>query len=141
MARRRKTKWACTRQSKGIKCNTLNPIRAQKCSSCGKPKPKPSRPKHMAALNESYEHYLEINGGEHCGMCGRPPTPGRRLDRDHDHVGLGFPRGLLCVDCNRHLGHWYTLERVEAMLAYLRRHRDRMAESANLTDGDWEGAA
>jgi hypothetical protein len=131
---RRKTKWLCQRQAKGVKCLHLNPVRKQTCEKCGKAKPAVKRPKHMAALNETYEHYLQINGGEQCGMCGRAPTPGRRLDRDHDHVGLGYPRGLLCVDCNRHLGHWYTIGRVRSMLAYLERHEARMAELTEETE-------
>jgi DNA (cytosine-5)-methyltransferase 1 len=61
VARRRKTRWFCTRQSKGVKCNTWNPIRAQKCHVCGKPKPAVKKPKHMAALNESYEHYIHAS--------------------------------------------------------------------------------
>lgn len=57
----------------------------------------------MAALDLPYEHYVEINGGEFCGICGDPPKPGRRLCRDHAHEGNGTPRGLLCVKCNRFL--------------------------------------
>jgi hypothetical protein len=32
----------------------------------------------MAALDLTYEHYVEINGGEHCGICGKPRSPERR---------------------------------------------------------------
>jgi len=41
---------------------------------------------------------------------------------------------------NRHLGHWYTIPRLEAMLGYLRRHTRRMEELAAspITDDDWE---
>jgi hypothetical protein len=81
----------------------------------------------MAALNETYEHYIHINGGEHCGICGRGPTPGRRLDRDHEHTtgGLGVPRGLLCSLHNRWLPHWMTLELARGIVAYLERHENR----------------
>jgi hypothetical protein len=60
----------------------------------------------MAALDIPYETYVRINGGEHCAICLRRPSPGRRLDRDHDHR-TGQPRGLLCggrMGCNRRLG-------------------------------------
>jgi hypothetical protein len=63
----------------------------------------------MVGLDISYEEYVEINGGEFCGICGRPPSAKRRLDRDHSHED-GRPRGLLCARCNRHLAHWLTVE-------------------------------
>ena len=40
----------------------------------------------MAALEQSYEVYLELNGGrEECAICGAPRR-GKRLDRDHNHL-------------------------------------------------------
>jgi hypothetical protein len=95
---------------------------------CGKARPPKRQPKHMAALNNSYEHFVEINGGEHCGICKAPPLPHRRLDRDHAHTtgGLGEPRGLLCRFCNMRLSYQMTEEWLEATLAYVRRHRLRM---------------
>jgi hypothetical protein len=147
VARRRKTRWACTRQKGGVKCNTWNPIRAQRCHVCGKPKPAAKKPKHMAALNESYEHYIEINGGEHCGICGTTvaerKTPGKKFQRDHAHIttGLGEPRGLLCTACNMRLGQRLTLEWMQAAVDYLRRHEARMADLRAITDDDWEGEA
>jgi hypothetical protein len=56
----------------------------------------------MAALDTPYEVYIELNGGEHCAICGAKPSNGRRLDRDHDHT-TGKPRGLLCHRHNRGL--------------------------------------
>lgn len=56
----------------------------------------------MAALELPYEHYVAINGGEHCGICGRRASGTRRLDRDHDHK-TGVPRGLLCFRHNKGL--------------------------------------
>jgi hypothetical protein len=142
---RRKTRWFCTRQSKGVKCNTWNPIRTQKCHICDKPKPAVKKPKHMAALNESYEHYIEINReahgvGEVCAICGRPPVT-RKLDRDHTHTtrGFGEPRGLLCAMHNKFLPYWMTLELAESIADYLRRHEARMADLRAITDDDWEG--
>lgn len=71
----------------------------------------------MKALDLSYEEYIAINGGEHCGICGAPPVPGRKLDRDHEHVGDGVARGLLCKKCNRSLVKTrYGLEMTPAWL-------------------------
>lgn len=133
MARRRPKFWTCTRQTKGVKCNTLVPVAKRKCPSCGKARPKKSPPKHMAALNNSYEHFIEINGGEHCGICGitreQTSTPNQRMQRDHVHTttGLGEPRGLLCIACNIRLSDRMTVEWTRAALAYLERHEIRMA--------------
>jgi hypothetical protein len=57
----------------------------------------------MSALDVPYETYVELNGGEHCGICGKGPTPNRKLDKDHEHKGVGRPRGLLCWRHNRAL--------------------------------------
>src|SRR5689334_2832443 len=88
--------WTCQRQTDGQKCRQKNPPRARKCVACGKPRPPKRKPAHMQALELPYEHYVEINGGEFCFICGAPPSNGRRLHRDHEHVGDGRPRGLLC---------------------------------------------
>jgi hypothetical protein len=116
--------WRCQRQTGGKKCLHDNPSRLRKCQQCGKSRPPRKRPDHMKALDLPYEHYIEINGGEHCGICGQPPKPGKRLHRDHDHkTGLG--RGLLCFQCNRMLGNkqarWLRLAAY-----YLERHEDRV---------------
>jgi hypothetical protein len=62
---------------------------------------------------------------ESCCVCGRPRSLERRHDRDHDHlkgsVSFGKPRGLACVSCNRIMVRELTLERAEAICAYLRR--------------------
>lgn len=117
----------------GVKCNTLNPALKRKCTKCGKDRPTKSPPKHMAALNESYEHYIEINMeahgvGEVCAICHRSPRT-RKLDRDHAHTvtGLGEPRGLLCPMHNKFLPHWMTLGLARDLVAYLERHEARMA--------------
>jgi len=89
---------------------------------CLKPRPPRKRPAHMSALDLSYEEYIKINGGvERCGICGRKPSPNRRLDRDHEHRGDGTPRGLLCVFCNRMLGPKVTPEWLRAAADYLDR--------------------
>lgn len=75
----------------------------------------------MAALALPYEHYVEINGGEFCGICGALPKSHKRLDRDHEHRGDGKARGLLCWACNRQLRTWATIEWLKAAAAYLER--------------------
>jgi hypothetical protein len=80
----------------------------------------------MAALDIPYAEYVRINGGEHCGICGKVPEPGgRRLDRDHEHKGVGAARGLLCFACNRQLRTWATVDWLSAAIAYLKRHEGR----------------
>ena len=76
----------------------------------------------MKALLVSYEEFIVLNRGELCGICGRPPGPTRRLDRDHDHKA-GKPRGLLCARCNRALPSWMTPMWLTAAAAYLERTR------------------
>jgi hypothetical protein len=71
-------------------------------------------------LDTPYEEWV-AKYGEVCGICGRPPNPNRRLDRDHSHEGDGFARGVLCHACNRALRHGITPEWLEAAAAYLRR--------------------
>jgi hypothetical protein len=108
----RSSGWTCQRQSAGTKCRAKNPARSRKCATCGKARPARKKPAHMAALDLSYEAYVELNGGERCGICGRTrdqlPDPSRRLDRDHEHKGTGKPRGLLCRECNRRLKSYMT---------------------------------
>lgn len=79
----------------------------------------------MAALDLPYEHYIEINGGEHCGICGAARSPDRRLQRDHDHRGPGHPRGLLCFACNRWLRGFMTIDWMRRAIAYLERAEAR----------------
>jgi hypothetical protein len=104
--------WKCQRVAARVKCGASNPARSRKCSACGKPRPVKRKPAHMAALDLTYEQYIEINGGEFCGICGRTrdqlANPARRLDRDHEHSGAGKARGLLCRECNRRLKSFMT---------------------------------
>lgn len=116
---RSKPTWTCKRVIDGTRCGTVNGWRLRKCTACAKPRPQRQRPAHMAALDLPYEAYISINGGEHCGICGKRPD-GRRLDRDHDHK-TGRPRGLLCWACNRQLRTWATVEWLERAAVYLRR--------------------
>jgi hypothetical protein len=97
--------WTCQKGTDGIKCGALNPNRNRKCKTCGKTKRDRSseRPKHLSALDLPYSHYVAINGGEFCAICGATPKPGGVLNRDHAHVGVGIPRGLLCWRHNQAL--------------------------------------
>lgn len=116
--------WTCQRSSAGAKCAHVNPARKRKCEACGKERPARKRPAHMAALDLPYEFYVEINGGEHCGICGCGPKDGRRLNRDHDHV-TGEPRGLLCWLDNKFLRRGMTIDWMRRAIAYLERAEAR----------------
>lgn len=77
------------------------------------------RSAHMKALELPYEFYVELNGGEDCGICGRARKT-RKLSRDHDHR-TGKPRGLLCFPCNAALRPYMTLAWMHAAVEYLER--------------------
>jgi hypothetical protein len=96
--------WTCQRQRGGTKCRTKNLAVKQKCTTCGSPRPTRKRKPHFDILDLPYEAFVLVNGNsENCGICGAPPTT-KRNDRDHEHVGVGLARGLLCHRCNRVLG-------------------------------------
>ena len=128
---RRKTAWICDRKTAGVKCNTRNELRLKLCKNCGKARPPVKKPKHMQSLNTSYEAYIELNGGEHCGICGiareQTKNPERRLDRDHGHGVFGAPRGLLCRGCNIRLAYWMTPGWLRAAADYLDREDQERA--------------
>ena len=125
--------WTCPR------CKAQWPRTIEKCRSesaelgpCSGRRPRPKRPKHQIALDLfPYEVWVQAFG-ERCGVCGRPPGPNRRLDRDHDHR-TGEPRGLLCHRCNRALPNWMTADWLRNALAYLTRDRPDFEE---LPDAD-----
>ena len=113
--------WVCYRQQDGRKCLYRNPRVKQKCEMCGGARPTAKKPKHMVALETTYDEYVAINGGEHCAICDRRRTEkDRRLDRDHDHR-TGRPRGLLCSRCNRWLVNFMTPAWLRAAADYLER--------------------
>lgn len=115
--------WRCRRVSGGVKCGHVNPRRLHKCESCGKPR-------HAIGLavkdapDMPYEEYVRIFG-ERCGICGRVPQPGEKLDRDHEHRRGRRARGLLCRGCNLHVRDWMDPDWLELVIVYLRRARCR----------------
>lgn len=116
--------WTCQRTTKGARCGTRNAPRARKCESCGKARPAKKRPAHRAVLSVPYERWLQATGmaegSEVCMVCGKPPKPGKRLQRDHDHI-TGAARGLLCWPCNSRLPVGATLAWVARADVYLKR--------------------
>lgn len=120
-----RSKWTCP------KCRALNQrTSSRKCLTCeGLTKPKRRVPAHAVTLRDhNHAHYAAINelihgAGDTCGVCRKPPTDARNLDRDHDHV-TGLPRGLACPGnqgCNALMPRQMTLERARAIVAYLER--------------------
>ena len=119
--------WTCQRSSGGTKCGATNFKRFQKCQTCGKKRPATKKKDHERALELTYEDYVLINGGDHCGICGYERKPGeRKLDRDHAHVGpiAGRPRGLLCHGCNRTLSFRMEISARGQLVEWLRRAAD-----------------
>jgi len=110
----------------------------QKCAGegCRRSRPKRRVPAHARTLrDDSYAVYEKVNaelhgaafGGEWtpdcCGVCGKPPTTARHMDRDHDHE-TGLPRGLACpgnTGCNALMPRQMTLERARLIVGYLER--------------------
>jgi len=116
LATKKKGTWLCPL------CGHRNETRtsSRKCHNpdCGElSKPAKRRRKHAECLDTiSYEEWVlisvEIHGDElyACAACGKPPSEGRRHDRDHDHK-TGQPRGLLCpgnYGCNYMILPWIT---------------------------------
>lgn len=134
---RRASGWTCQKITHGIKCGHHNPPRTRKCRKCLKARPiRHTVMSDSKALAIPYEEYVKINGGEHCGVCGRTRAQqprGRRFDRDHDH-DTDLPRGLLCRQCNRALvasrfGLKINVKWLLAAAAYLVRHEKRVRDT------------
>ena len=53
----------------------------------------------LEANRHLYDKILEWQGGG-CALCGKAPSPKRKLDLDHDHQRMVI-RGLLCWSCNK----------------------------------------
>ena len=124
--------WSCP-------CGTRNQRIKQKCENCRRARPKRRVPSHARTLRDDpYTVYEQVNADIHsvaqsgewtsdfCGVCGKPPTTGRHMDRDHDHI-TGRPRGLACPGnqgCNALMPRQLTLERARLIVAYLERVED-----------------
>jgi hypothetical protein len=114
--------WTCRR------CGIKHKGTDQLCA-CGTRRPPRRTPKHQLVLELHPYDWWVAAYGERCGICGRPPGPKRRLDRDHDHT-TGLPRGLLCHRCNRGLGYLRSDDLLRRALTYLARHEDRQEAAA-----------
>ena len=66
---------------------------------------------------EEYDLILAEQGGG-CGICSKPPKPGKRHAVDHDHQ-TGFVRGLLCFYCNKRVLGARTAEVLVKTAAYV----------------------
>ena len=123
--------WSCP-------CGTRNERRKQRCANedCRRKRPKRRVPAHARTLRDDpYPVFRAVNadihggafggewGADCCGVCGKPPTTERHMDRDHDHR-TGNPRGLACPGnqgCNALMPRQLTLERARLIVAYLER--------------------
>jgi hypothetical protein len=113
--------WTCR------KCRTRLPRIKQRCPDCGVVRPE-RRTAAQKALSEDYAVWA-ARFGEQCGICGRPASARRRLDRDHDHK-TGAPRGLLCARCNRALPSWVTTAWLRNAITYLNRTEKLASDQA-----------
>ncbi len=115
--------WLC-------RCGQRNERIKQLCPGCGQRRPKRRVPKHARTLrDDSYAVYERVNREIHgadpdcCGVCGKPPSTARHMDRDHDHI-TGKPRGLACPGnqgCNALMPRQLDLARARLIVAYLER--------------------
>lgn len=120
MARKTRPYWTCK------KCRYRNPSIKRKCLDCGTLKAKRKVSRKQKPVDD-YAHYVQVarvlHGveDERCCVCGKPPSPGRRHDRDHDHR-TGDPRGLACPLDNMLMKYW-QLDAAKAQLIadYLKR--------------------
>jgi hypothetical protein len=120
--------WTCQRTTAGVKCRERNDNRRRICIKCGKRRPPRQRPAHLSALSLPYSYYLALQGDvERCGICHAAPKPGRKLHRDHEHQGVGYPRGLLCFRCNAALRPYMGAAWLRAALTYVTRADERRA--------------
>ena len=83
-----------------------------------------SRSKKHKQFVQSHRHLYNSllraqKGG--CAICGREPSPNRRLDMDHDHLRM-IMRGLLCHRCNRALPAWITPDWLRKAAIYLEKY-------------------
>lgn len=136
-AKSKRRYWLCP------KCGYRNARTSQRCiffvgdgDRCQGRRPKRRVPAHARTLRDDpYTVYRDVNERLHghafgpewtpdcCGVCGKPPSTARHMDRDHDHA-TGLPRGLACpgnTGCNALMPRQLTLERARLIVAYLER--------------------
>ena len=136
--------WTCPKGCGGRWERTLVKCRTEGCTGR---RPKKRVVAHARTLRDDpYTVYRDVNerlhaqafGGEWtpdcCGVCGKPPTTARHMDRDHDHV-TGLPRGLACPGnngCNALMPSQLTLGRARLIVAYLERVERSRLEGATV---------
>src|SRR4051794_39683678 len=134
--------WTCPKGCGGRWERSLVKCRTEGCEGR---RPAPRVPKHARTLRDDpYAVYEAVNaelhaeafGGEWtpdcCGVCGKPPSTTRHMDRDHDHE-TGRPRGLACPGnqgCNALMPRQLTLERARLIVGYLERAERSRVEGA-----------
>jgi nitrate/TMAO reductase-like tetraheme cytochrome c subunit len=66
---------------------------------------------------------MRKNQNYQCAICGIPESEfDRKLSVDHNHV-TGKLRGLLCVNCNKGMGHFHDdIELLKKAISYLEVH-------------------
>ena len=88
--------------------------------------------------SRDYDRLVEIQGGEHCAICGEQQQErarGKGLYVDHDH-STGAIRGLLCANCNAALGGFRDNSQfMMRAISYLTRPPLMIAPSARVRDG------
>lgn len=131
--------WTCQAVRGGVRCGHVNPRTRTYCGApgcTGRKRASRSTADAAVALRDvSYAEAVRINGGEHCGICGRtPPDEVPRLVRDHDHATREC-RGVLCDYDNRLLNARLTLTWMRRALPYLERHEARRAGSGAMVGG------
>lgn len=107
----------------GLRYDTETNKSRRKCPSCGTPRVRKTKQKHMQALDLPRATFVEANDGfDGCWVCRELGLPlDKPTVRDHEHVGDGRPRGILCIYHNRKLGPAYTPALVSAYAKYLQR--------------------
>lgn len=72
--------------------------------------------------NEKYETLFKAQNGV-CAICSIPPTIGKHLQVDHNHVN-GINRGLLCQKCNMMLGACNdSVQILQSGISYLNKYK------------------
>lgn len=85
--------------------------------------------KRQGIKGANYRRYKELfeDQGSVCAICQHEHKKGEKLFAlDHDH-DTGEMRGVLCHQCNTHLGWFDKDDRLTRAVKYLRKHKLRMA--------------